>query len=88
MTDRVDRKVGSDVIRKYKKTDTAKGLGYTFNCGLFAVDTKNRYAMRAIRFTMKEYIKRFERGPTVVYNSFRIKNLIHICCHHSGILII
>lgn len=74
LTDRVDRKVGSDVIiRKYKKTDTAKGLGYTFNNGLFAVDTKNRYAMRAIRFTMKEYVKCFERGPTVIYNSFRIK---------------
>ena len=74
LTDRVDRRVGSDVLnRKYKKTDTAKGLGFSFSNGLFAIDTSNKLAMDAINYYLKQFKKKPERGPTVFYNTFRLK---------------
>ena len=73
LTDRADRKVGSDVSnRKFKKTDKAKGLGFSYANGLFAVDTSNKVAMSAIKFCLKQFKKKPERGPTVMYNSFRL----------------
>jgi len=74
LTDRVERRIGSDVLnRKYKKTDTAKGLGFAFCCGLFAIDTSNKLAMDAINYYLKQFKKKPERGPTVFYNAFRLK---------------
>ena len=73
-TDRVDRKVGVDVLnRNYKKSDTSKGLGFTFNAGLWAVDTSNKKAIDALKFALKKSLVWFERGNTTFYNSFRIK---------------
>lgn len=74
LTDRVERRIGSDVImRKFKKSDKAKGLGFAYCNGLFAIDTSNKIAMSAIRFFLQQFKKKPERGPTVLYNTFRLK---------------